>query len=199
MVAMRHDGEGDPITMTVAEYFAFVEEQDIKYEYKDGYVYAMAGGTIRHAVITANVSRHLGNMLDDGDCTVTSSDARVQVAVNTYRYPDVTVFCGDAGYVEGRTDTLTNPALLVEVVSPSSVALDHRVKLEEYTKLPSLQAYILVAQDEVKVERYLRQPSGEWLYQIETALEGTITVPSLGITLALTNVYRKVPWDEPET
>ncbi len=198
MVAMRHDGEGDPIPMTVEEYFAFAEEQEIKYEYKGGYVYSMAGGTIRHAIITSSINRHLGNSLDESDCTVTSSDARVQVAENAYRYPDVTVFCGQAGYVEGRTDTLTHPVLLVEVVSPSSAALDYGEKLKEYTQRPSLQAYILVAQDEVKAERYLRQPSGEWLYQLETALEGQITVPPLGVTLALADVYRKVQWDEPE-
>ena len=198
MVAIRRDGEGDPIPMTVEEYFAFADEQDVKYEYVGGYVYAMAGGTVRHGTITANMIRQLGNKLDDKDCTVTSPDVRVQVNADRYRYPDVTVFCGDPAYHEGRTDTITNPALLVEVSSPDSGLLDHGEKLDEYLKLDSLQAYIIVAQDTVRVERYVRRDDGQWLYTSVSDMDGTVEVPSLGLMLSVADIYRKVRWDEGE-
>ncbi len=110
--------------MTEAEYLAFEAESEFKHEFSRGNVYAMTGASLRHGIITVNVSTHLNNQLADRDCTVTSPDVRVYIASKqAYRYPDVTIFCGDPVYIEGRTDTITNPVMLVEVLSPGT-ALD---------------------------------------------------------------------------
>ena len=183
--------------MSEAKYLALEANSEFKHEYRDGRVYAMTGGSVRHGVITANISTQFNVQLAQRDCTVTSPDVRVHIASKgTYRYPDVTVFCGDPAYVEDRTDTITNPVVLVEVVSPSSALRDYNEKLEEYIQIETLQAYILVSQDQPKVERFTRHEDGEWLYSVVTAMDDEIALPGIDCTLALSAVYNKVRWDD---
>ena len=184
--------------MTETEYLAFADEQEIKHEYRRGQVYAMSGASVRHNTISASTITHLTNTLAHRDCTVTSSDTRIHIASKgTYRYPDVTVFCGEPAYREGRTDTITNPVLLVEVQSPGTALRDYNEKLEEYTQIDTLQTYVLVAQDTPKVEVYRRQATGKWLYEYVTGLDAEIEVSVLDedFRLALTEIYRRVRWD----
>lgn len=184
--------------MSEAEYLAFADEQEFKHEYCRGQVYAMTGASVRHNTITANTIMHIGSRLADRDCTVTTSDTRIHIASKqAYRYPDVTVFCGDPAYLKGRTDTITNPVLLVEVLSPSTVVRDYNEKLEEYTQIDSLQAYVLVAQDTPKVEVFRRHDSDKWLYEIVTGLDAEINVPVLDaeLRLSLAQLYRRVQWE----
>lgn len=194
MAAARPD---DPRAMSEADYLAFEAASAVRHEYSQGYAHAMTGGSVRHSVITANISARLHQMLADRDCTVTSPDLRIYIAAKgSYRYPDVTVFCGAPAYRPGRDDTITNPALLVEVTSPSTALLDRNDKLAEYTQIDSLQAYLLVAQDTPRVERFLRHDSGQWLYANLTGAGAQVVLPPLGLTLALSDIYHKVPWDD---
>lgn len=187
----------DPKPMTEAEYLAFEDSSDDKHEYRQGYVYAMTGGSARHSVITVNTSTQLNIQLTDQDCTVASPDLKVYIASrNAYRYPDVTVFCGPPAFIPGRDDIITNPMVLVEVLSPSTEILDRNDKLTEYTQIESLQTYLLISQDQIKVERFLRHESGQWLFTFVTGREGEITVPPLDCTLALSKIYHKVDWDD---
>jgi len=191
----------DPTPMSAVEYLAFADEQELKYEFRGGHIYAMTGGSVRHGVITANTSTHLNIQLRESDCTVTSPDVRIQIASKqAYRYPDVTVFCGDAVYAEDRSDTITNPTLLVEVLSPSSVLRDSNEKLEEYITIASLSAYLLIAQDKPKVELYHRHEGDKWLYQIATGFDATVTVAvaDTTITITLAELYRRVDFDAPQ-
>lgn len=186
-------------TMTEAEYLAFADTQEYKYEYQAGKVYAMTGGSVRHGVISANMIIHLDNLIGERNCSVTSSDVRVHIASKkAYRYPDVTVFCGEPEYLEGCTDTITNPVLLVEVRSPSTGLTDSNVKLDEYTQIASLQTYVLVAQDQAKVEVYRRHEAGRWLYERVTGLDAVIDVSlaDAELTLSLKKIYRRVQWDD---
>ncbi len=190
----------EPNKMSEAEYLAFEESTRDKYEYSRGRVYAMSGGSVRHGVVTVNISTQLNIQLMQKNCSVASSDVKVHIASKkSYRYPDVTVFCGAPSYLAGRVDTLLNPVLLVEVTSPSTALLDRNEKLAEYTQIDSLQTYLLVAQDEPKIERFMRHESGGWLYQYVTGLDAEISVPSLDCTLALSSIYHKINWDEADT
>jgi Uma2 family endonuclease len=184
--------------MTEAEYLDYADAQDAKQEYRAGYVYAMVGGTVRHNTITANVIRVFGNDLLETDCTVTTADTRVHIAKkNAYRYPDATVFCGEPSYLEGCSDTITNPVLLVEVGSPSTLLVDRNEKLEEYTSIDSLQAYLLVSQDEPKIERFVRgERRGEWLYSSARGEDAAIEIAPLSLVISLADVYRKVRWED---
>lgn len=113
-------------------------------------------------------------------------------------YPDVTVFCGAPKYIAGRTDTITNPTVLVEVLSRSTALLDRNEKLAEYTSIETLQAYLLVSQNEPKVEQFVRHEAGKWLYESVTGFDASLTVAPLACTLALAKLYSKVNWDEEE-
>jgi Uma2 family endonuclease len=187
----------EPYQMTEAEYLAFEDETEPKHEYSKGQVYAMTGGSVRHAIITANTIIHLGNQLGGGNCTVTSSDVRIYIASRqSYHYPDVTVFCGDPAYVKGRSDTISNPVMLVEVLSPGTALQDRNDKLHEYIQIETLQLYVLIAQDEAKVERFMRHESDDWLYSIASERDGEIALPSLNCVLTLSALYQKVAFDQ---
>jgi len=185
--------------MTESEYLAFERTSDTKHELIDGQVYAMTGASVRHNTITANAIAHLIGTLGERDCTVTTSDTRVFIdSTTSYRYPDVTVFCDEPAYWEERTDTITNPALLVEVLSPGTAVYDYNDKLEEYTQIASLQAYVIIAQDKPKVEVYRRDESGKWIYEFATGIEAEISVPidDANLRLSLAEIYRRVRWGE---
>lgn len=195
MYVTQHD---DNVRMSESEYLAFTDAQDLKYEYRDGKVYAMTGASVRHNVITANAITHLANVLIDLDCTVTTSDTRIYIASKrSYRYPDVTVFCGKPLFVHGRTDTISDPVLLVEVLSPGTVVQDYNEKLEEYTQIESLLAYIIIAQDSPKVEIFRRYESDTWLYQVVTGLDAELSFSVQGIELHLylAQIFRRVQWE----
>ena len=184
--------------MSEVEYLTFADDQEFKYEYRQGQVYAMTGASVRHNIISANTIAHLSSRLADQDCTVTSSDTRIHIArKGTYRYPDVTVFCGEPTYLESRTDTITNPTLLVEVLSPGTAVRDYNEKLEEYTQIETLQIYALVAQSTPKVEVFRRHEADKWLYEYATGLESEINIPVLDteLRLSLAQIYRRVRWD----
>ncbi len=188
----------EPLRMSETEYLAFADEQEIKYEFRNGRVYAMSGGSVRHGAITMNIGTHLNNLIGERNCTVLSSDVRVQHAtMRTYRYPDISVFCGDPVYSEGRTDIITNPVLLVEVLSPESALRDYNEKLEEYTSIETLQAYLIVSQDRPKVALYRRNAAGEWVYEFVNGLESEIAVPLLGekLQFSLAQIYRRIQFD----
>ena len=196
---MYAEHKDDLPTMSVAEYLAFADDKDSKYEHKAGRVYAMAGASVRHNTIVASTVMHLGNLLNDRDCTVNASDTRVKIkGATAFRYPDVTVFCDDPAYWEQRVDTITNPVILVEVLSPGTAVSDYNEKLEEYVQLKSLQVYIIIAQDKPKIEVYWRDDAGKWTYEIATELEATLEVPALDriLHLTLAQIYRRVRWED---
>ena len=185
--------------MTEAEYLAFADAQEFKYEYRQGRVVAMTGGSVRHGVITMSAGSHMDALLGERDCSVTSPDVRVHIASkSTYRYPDVTVFCGDPVYVDGRTDTIKNPVVLMEVLSPGTVLKDRNEKFDEYLQIESLQAYVLITQDTPKVEVFRRHTGGKWLYEVVTGLDAVIDVPLVDdeVSLSLAQIYKRVRWND---
>jgi Uma2 family endonuclease len=109
-----------------------------------------------------------------------------------YTYPDVTAVCGEPRFEGGTLDTLVNPTLLVEVLSPSTQDYDRGGKFALYRTIDSLQDYVLIAQDQVRVEHYARQGPLQWLLTEYTNLGDTLTLPALGVTLGLSDIYRKV-------
>jgi len=202
MVAAQDHPE-TPLRMSEAEYLAFEEQSDIKHEFRKGWVYAMTGASVRHNVISGNMIRHLGNLLVDKGCSVSTSDTRIHIPhKGIYRYPDVSVFCGTPELVDKRVDTIANPVLLVEVLSPSTSVTDYNEKLEEYTQIPSLKAYLIVSQHTPKVEWLLREDSGKWLYDVvsgnDGALNGEISLLPFDVTLTLFDIYRNIDWDDSE-
>jgi Uma2 family endonuclease len=178
--------------VTPEEYLARERLAETKSEYYDGEIFAMAGGSPEHSLISANILRELGQQLFEKPCRVYNSDLKVRATETTYTYPDVTVVCGEPVFDDPEADVLLNPTVIVEVLSETTEGWDRGGKFERYRGQESLQEYLLVAQDRAHLERYARQPSGEWLLTIVHGLDGALTLPSLGCQLELARVYHMV-------
>lgn len=181
-------------TMSEADYLDFEAHQEARHEYCQGRVYAAMLSSFNASLVAVNVATQLHNQVSE-DCVVVLTNLRLSIAhKESFRYPDVMVLCGEPVFAKNRTDTITNPIVLVEVLSPSTAAVDHQDKLEEYTAIDSVQAYLLFSQDEPKAKVYLCRTSDEWLYRIVTGMDAEIALPPLNCTLALANIYHKVRW-----
>lgn len=188
---------------TVDEYFHLERDATEKHEYRDGEIIAMSGGTIAHSLITSNVNGALWMRLRGGPCKVYDSNLRVRIKRRQlYSYPDVTVICErpEADPEDPSGQTVTNPRLVVEVLSPSTERYDRTVKFDRYRELDSFREYVLVEQDGARVESYYRQEDGAWGIDIATGLASNIRLRSVGLTLPLSEVYAGVdlPPEPPE-
>lgn len=180
------------------EYLERERQAETKSEYDDGVIVAMAGAKRGHNRIVVNLVRHIANQLDGGECEPFSNDMRVRVrACNRYYYPDVVAVCGEAEFEDDELDTLLNPILVIEVLSDSTAVRDRSEKLICYQTLDSLQTYVLVAQDRALVEMYQRREDG-WLHTATQGMEAVISLPSIGCTLHLADIYARVAFPTPE-
>ena len=186
--------------MTELEYLVFEQTSDVRHEYVDGEIYAMSGGSWNHSLIISNTNRSLGNQLDGHPCESLSSDMRLHVdSAKAYRYPDVIIVCGEPQFREGRTDIITNPTVLIEVLSQSTASVDHIEKKVEYFQIPTLSEYLLISQDKPQIERYVRRDDDSLLNNTVSGLDATIELPSVNCILKLSDVYRNVTFEDDET
>ncbi len=163
---------------------------DVKYEYLDGHMYAMSGGTIDHAQIAMNLIRALADHLQSRSCRVFSSDIRVQVAEKKYFYPDVTVSCHPEDWQQGKIDIIRFPRLAIEVLSPSTEARDRRKKSPAYQACSTVQEYALINTQYQMMEVFVRHGDGNmWLYhQYGQGQEAELA--SVKLTIPLADIYR---------
>jgi Uma2 family endonuclease len=185
--------------LTPAEYLAFERASAEKHEYADGEIFAMAGCSREHSLITGNVYGELRSALLDRPCELHTSDMRVQIAARgRYLYPDASVVCGEPIFEDSEIDTLVNPKLIVEVLSDSTEAYDRGDKFEQYRSLPSFTDYLLISQKAKRVEHFQRQPDGNGRWLLTIAGRGAaITIASIGVTLEIERLYLKVPLPAP--
>ena len=176
--------------MTVEEYIAFDEATDIRYEYIDGEVIALTGGTLYHGLIMANASGELRQLLKGSDCRVISSDMRNRVNPTRYVYPDFSVVCGEP-LTDERAVNLWNPTLVGEVTSPSSIDRDRGEKRRYYQSIASLQIYLVIDQHRVFVELYERQDDG-WRRREYRDLDAMVPLRILDCDLPLAEIYAGV-------
>lgn len=175
------------------DYLALERQSEFRSEYFDGEIHAMTGASLKHNVITLNTASELRAQLRATACQTMANDMRVKVpSRNLYTYPDVVVVCGEPELEDEHLDTLLNPTLLVEVLSKSTADYDRTVKFGHYRTLESLVEYLLIAQDEYKVEQYTRQPDGRWLLTDIRGLDGAVELASIGCTLPLGVIYERV-------
>lgn len=179
---------------TPAEYIAREREVETRSEYIAGEIFAMAGASVFHNRITRNLMRQIDGQLRGKDCEAFGSDLRVATSASHYCYPDLTVVCGELELTDASLDTLTNPTLIVEVLSPTTEAWDRGGKAQRYRRMASLQEYILVSQDRPHIERYVRQANGQWLLSEVNGLDASLPLEAIGCALALAAVYEQVTW-----
>jgi Uma2 family endonuclease len=179
---------GHAVFHTFAEYIALEEATTGKHEYLAGQIYAMAGGSPEHSARAVSVAAQLANQVRGGRVRVHSSDLRVRVIeTGLATYPDVTVVCGPWQRDPENAQTVVNPVVLIEVLSPSTEAYDRGEKLEHYRRIPSLRAVVLVAHDRRELEVWSRADEGRWDRALVTA--GQTAALGLGCTLNVDAVY----------
>jgi Uma2 family endonuclease len=189
MVAIPEDSQ----TMTIEEYLEWEPQQDIRYEYVNGEVFAMTGGTIPHNDIALNLYRNLYPHLRSRNCKANVSDVKVQVTPQSpYYYPDVIVSC-DPEDLNARK-FYQKPKLIAEVLSPGTSSKDRGEKFTYYLKMPSLQEYILIDSEKISVERYCRGEGRMWLYYPYTAGD-IVTLSSIDFDFPIELLYEGIVFE----
>jgi len=179
--------------MTLEEYLAFEEKSPVRHEYHAGHIYAMAGGSPAHADIIQNTAYALAKRLEGKPCRVTSSAQRVRVeASDAAVYPDLLVKCPPYRFGENDPFALTNPALVVEVLSPATETYDRTDKLVLYSQIPELRDYLLISQDRVLVQHLHRTDSSEWKFDWANQREHHLVINHLGIELSVAEIYVEI-------
>jgi Uma2 family endonuclease len=177
--------------LTDEEYLAIEEKAEFKSEFYRGEMFAMAGGSDLHALLGNAIGGELRSALKGRTCRAYNSELKVRVAHGgLYAYPDVSVVCGEVQFAEGTNKVITNPSVVVEVLSPSTEAYDRGSKSSEYRKIPSLREYAFISQVEPRVEIYGRKANGEWgEFSEYVGLGATCRFHSLDCAISLADLY----------
>jgi Uma2 family endonuclease len=195
-----------PYRFTVEEYLAFERASDERHEYLDGVIYAMAGESPDHGRICVNLVATLVARLRGSNCEVFSKDTKVccgpyraHTREGLYAYPDLVVVCGAMQFHSQAEDVLVNPQVIVEVLSPSTEALDRGEKFHRYRHwLPTLTDYVLVGQDRPVIDHYQRAEDGLWMLQTLEDLEARLALETIGCTVPLAEVYERIVFPQAE-
>lgn len=179
---------------TIEEYIELLKNGDERFEYFDGEIVSMAGGSISHGDIAVNLILSLADKLKGRSCRIMGGDTAIKtVKAKPFRFPDVSVVCGER-LIEQMMgfDLLVNPQLIVEVLSKTTRAYDLNEKFIAYQAIESLKEYLLVDQSRPHVIRHIRQPDGQWLRGDFIEMESSVQLESLDVTLSLTEIYRMI-------
>lgn len=176
--------------LTPEQYLALDRAAELKSEYHDGEMFPFIAVSRAHAKIAFHLGMALENRLDGGACEFLLAPFRVRVTPTKFLYPDVIVTCGGAILTDEEQDTLTNPKVIFEVLSPSTANYDSSEKFYLYCKLPSFEEYCLVSQDQYRIETRRKQPDGSWILRVITGLDALLEVQSLGLSIPFAEIYR---------
>ncbi|MGL4612155.1 MAG: Uma2 family endonuclease [Trueperaceae bacterium] len=170
------------------EYLELERKAPFKSEYRHSLIIPIPGASVEHIIIRDNITRHLGNQLENQGCRAFSSDLKVQTG-QSYSYPDITVVCGTLRFEDIERDVLLNPTLIIEILSPSTEIYDRSEKFNEYRQLASFSEYILVSQNQPLIEQYIKQGDGSWKFIPVGGLDATVNLETINCTLTLKDVY----------
>jgi Uma2 family endonuclease len=178
------------------EYLVLERQAENKHEYVDGEIFAWAGANRKHNLIAGNIAGELGHQLKGRPYEVYASRMRVKAAASrAYVYPDVVVACDEPQFEDDYVDTLLNPTLVFEVLSKSTESYNRLAKSAYYRTIESLSEYLLVAQEEYRVEQYVKQDAGRWLLTEVRSLDSVIELEAIGCSLALRDIYDRISFD----
>jgi Uma2 family endonuclease len=184
--------------LTADEYFTLEESSDVRHEFYRGELFAMAGATRKHNLITNNLMVILRGKFKGKPCEVYTLDMRVEVdEYNHYTYPDLSIVCDKRVFRDKKETTLVNSTVIVEVLSDSTESYDRGKKFQAYRTISSLQTYVLVSTNYKNIEIFQKGQDGHWTL-FEPNGEGMLAIPSLDVSLAVDEVYEGVEWEEGE-
>ncbi|MGA2740526.1 MAG: Uma2 family endonuclease [Bryobacteraceae bacterium] len=178
--------------LTEEQYLAIDRAAEFRSEFVDGEMFAMSGGTNRHGRIQRNLLGEIYMGLRGSACEPFGSDSRVKVSSRAYVYPDVTVVCGERAAIDPDDDILIEPVAIFEVLSPSTEKYDRGLKFQLYRTIDSLKDYVLVNQEQVRVEQFTRQADGTWTLHDYQGPDETLTIDSIGVAIPLRRIYDQV-------
>jgi len=180
-----------PVSKLTGEQYLNIERAaEFRSEFLDGEMFAMSGGSTNHARLQQNLSGELYVALRGSPCEAFGSDFRVKVSGRMYTYPDVSVVCGEPR-VAGD-DNLLNPVVIFEVLSPSTERHDRGLKFQHYRTIDSLQDYILVHQDQVRIEQYTHRPDHTWTLRDYQLQQEHLKIDSIGVSIVIERIYDRV-------
>src|SRR6185312_13332453 len=183
--------------LTPEQYLEIERAANFKSEYYEGEMFAMSGAREAHNLVVANVISAIHEQFRRRSCRVYPSDMRVLVnSTGLYAYPDVTALCGEPQFQDGVMDTLLNPVLIVEVLSPSTEAYDRGVKFDHYKNIGSLRDYLLLATNRIHADLYTRQPDNRWLLTSASKPEESLTIESVDVQLTVSTLYEKIEFSD---
>lgn len=191
-----------PARITIQEYFRREAKSDTKHDYLDGHPVAMAGGSPRHSLISANVVGEVRAKLRKKPCDLYDSNLLIGFPNLPYtHYPDAAIICGplELDPRDPSKMTVTNPTAVIEVLSPSTEGIDRGEKFDRYRTLESFREYVLVRQDRAEVQTFVKQKDGTWLMRVFTGLKGDVKLESVQVSVGLAEVYRGVKFDAKPT
>ncbi len=178
---------------TVAEYLALEEAAEYRSEYFEGEIFAMAGGTENHNLIVGNSITQLNLHLAEKPCRVYPSEIKVRIENSkAYHYPDVTVACEHFEFEDEKRTLLTNPLILIEVLSDSTADFDRTKKFTRYRQISSLREYVLISQTEPSIDVFYKTDGGFWRFDNYTGLDEVMELRAIGIQVKLVDIYRRV-------
>ena len=181
---------------TPEEYLAMERRAEYKSEYVDGVIFAMSGASIPHNVIVANLIASLLPLMRGRGCQIYPSDLKVRSG-SRFFYPDVSAICGEPRFNDGEKDVVLNPSLIIEVLSPSTQSYDKLSKMITYQKIPTLQEYLLVHQDQAMIQQYRRQSENAWMYTHTEGEDWRLEI--LGCQINKADVYSGVRFSVAES
>lgn len=180
---------------TLDDYFGIEEMSEIKHEYYDGEIFATGGASFNHNRIAVNLAAALTNALRNKSCEAFTSDMRVTTPSGLYTYPDIVVVCGKIEKIEDRADTLTNPTIIVEVLSESTKKYDRGQKFTLYESIETLLDYVLIEQNQIHIDHFhllSDDTADQWVLRSHTKLEEDLDLSSIQFQIPLSEIYRRV-------
>src|ERR1700691_1259644 len=177
--------------LTEEQYLAIERAAELRSEFVDGEMSAMAGGSMRHHRLQQNLAGELHAALRGSPCEPFGSDCRIKVSSRAYLYADVSVAC-QLVTADELDDNLTNPVAIFEVLSPSTEKYDRGLKFQQYRTIGSLKDYVLVSQEQFRVEQFTRQPDGAWTFHDYQGPDEELKIDSIGVAIPLRLIYERV-------
>ena len=193
------DMASNPVTgLTEEQYLAIERAAAFKSEFLNGEMFARAGVSMQHSRIQINLISEFHTRLRGATCEAFGSDLRVRVSSRMYTYPDVTAVCGKPMLADAHQDNLLNPAVIFEVLSPSTESYDRGLKFQHYRTIESLKDYILVNQNGILIEQFIRQADNTWALRDYRQLDEELKIDSLGVRIPLALIYERVEITPPD-
>ena len=182
------------IEYTPDEYLELERESEVRHEYLDGHIYAMAGESLSHSQICVNIAAEMRSVLKGGRCQALSPNMKVRAETKgLFAYPDLSIVCGEPVFHDDQRDVLLNPKVIIEVLSPSTQRYDQTKKFFKYRKeIPSLTDYILIYQDVAFIEHHEKQNDGRWVHNVFDGLGDVLRIPSIECEVSMAEIYDRV-------